>query len=694
MRVLRPVLRPRVGLLGKFAIASLVPIVALGIVLAHVLRAEIRQRALVNARQSAKLLELSLIQPRLTAGDLRGRLPAGRVRTLDQLLRASVAGNEIARIKIWKRDGRVVYATDHAIIGKQFPPSSELREALSGDTASEISDLRRAENAHDRSYGQLLEVYTPLRFGPQERVAGAFELYLPYRPIQAAIDHDTRQLTLILLAGLVLLYLALHRIVARASRRLRAQAADLRRQAAENEHLALHDSLTDLPNRSLFHDRAGQALLATTREPGRVALMLLDLDRFKEINDTLGHHNGDLLLKEVGKRLRSEVRDSDSVARLGGDEFGVLLTRVADDRAALSVAEKVRQALRQPFLLEGIALDVDASVGVALYPDHGEDVETLLQRADVAMYLAKEDHSGCELYSATRDEYSPSRLALVGELRRAIDGDELVLYYQPKADLDNGQISGVEALVRWQHPVRGLIAPDEFIPLAERTGLIRDLTLTVIDAALRQLSAWRKQEIDLSVSVNLSARDLLDLELPQTVSRLLDKYQLPAQRLELEITESVILADPMRARAVLSRLDLMGVQLAIDDFGSGYSSLGYLKRLPVGEIKIDRSFVMNMQHDENDAVIVRSTIDLGRNLGLRVVAEGVENEAIWHDLARLHCDQAQGYYLTRPVPGPELAAWLRDRSIPEARTGLDHRPTTIGGPAPLPKAAGGSGHLL
>src|SRR5712691_10115 len=362
MRVSHPGLRPRVGLVGKFAIASLVPIVALGIVLAHVLRTEIRQRALVNARQSATLLEQSLIQPQLTAADLRGRLRAGRVRTLDQLLQASLAGNEIARIKIWKRDGRPVYATDHAIIGKRFAPSEELRTALSGDTASEVSDLRRAENTGDRSYGQLLEVYTPLRFQPQGPVSGAFELYLPYRPIQAAIDHDTKQLTLILLAGLVLLYLALYRIVARASRRLRAQAVDLRRQAAENEHLALHDSLTDLPNRSLFHDRAGQAILATAREPGRVALMLLDLDRFKEINDTLGHHNGDLLLKEIGKRLRSEIRDSDSVARLGGDEFGVLLPRVTDDEAALAVAEKIRQALRQPFLLEGITLDVDASI--------------------------------------------------------------------------------------------------------------------------------------------------------------------------------------------------------------------------------------------------------------------------------------------------------------------------------------------
>jgi len=663
MGTFRLPLRPRLGLVGKFAVVSLVPIVLLGIVLAQVLRAEIRQRALVNARQSAALLDQSLVQPRLTASDLANGLSATRVRTLDRALQASVAGKQIARIKVWNRDARAVYATDHAIIGQTFPISDELRTALSGNTASEVSNLRAAENARDREFGQLLEVYTPLRFSAGGPPAGAFELYLPYRPIQAAIKHDTTELSLVLLGGLALLYLALFPIVASASRRLR-------RQAAENEHMALHDPLTDLPNRSLFQDRAEQAILATRRHPGRVGLMLLDLNRFKEVNDTLGHHNGDLLLKEIGQRLRIGLRDSDSIARLGGDEFGILLPTIADANAALGVAEKIRQALREPFALEGITLDLDASVGIALYPDHGRDVETLLQRADVAMYLAKQDHSGCELYSAGRDEYSPARLALVGELRRGIDRRELVLYYQPKAELTTGRVTSVEALVRWQHPTRGLIAPDEFIPLAERTGLIRDLTSVVLDTALGQLREWQKQGLELGVSVNVSARDLLDLELPETIARLLDEHQLPAERLELEITEGVILADPMRARAVLTRLDAMGVELAIDDFGSGYSSLAYLKRLPVGEIKIDRSFVMNMENDENDAVIVRSTIDLGRNLGLRVVAEGVENEAVWSNLARLHCDQAQGFYLSRPIPGAELANWVRARDAAPLHTRL------------------------
>jgi diguanylate cyclase (GGDEF)-like protein len=669
MGTFRLPLRPRLGLVGKFAVVSLVPIMLLGIVLAHVLRAEIRQRALVNARQSAALLDQSLVQPRLTASDLTNGLSATRVRTLDRALQASLAGKQIARIKVWNRDARAVYATDHAIIGHTFPASDELRKALSGNTASEVSNLRAAENAGDRRFGQLLEVYTPLRFSAGGPPAGAFELYLPYSPIQAAIKHDTTELSLVLLGGLALLYLALFPIVASASRRLR-------HQAAENKHMALHDPLTDLPNRSLFQDRAEQAILATRRHPGRVGLMLLDLDRFKEVNDTLGHHNGDLLLKEIGQRLRIGLRESDSIARLGGDEFGVLLPTIADANAALAVAEKIRQALREPFALEGITLDLDASVGIALYPDHGQYVETLLQRADVAMYLAKQDHSGCELYSAGRDEYSPARLALVGELRRGIDQHELVLYYQPKAELASGRVTSVEALVRWQHPTRGLIAPEEFIPLAERTGLIRDLTHVVLDAALGQLREWQNHGLELGVSVNVSARDLLDLKLPETIARLLDEHQLPAERLELEITESVILADPMRARAVLIRLDAMGVQLAIDDFGSGYSSLAYLKRLPIGEIKIDRSFVMNMENDENDAVIVRSTIDLGRNLGLRVVAEGVENEAVWSNLARLHCDQAQGFYLSRPIPGAELANWLQARDAAASLTRLTQPEST------------------
>ena len=652
MTMLPRILRLRVGLLARFALASFVAVVLLGVVLAHTLAGEIRQRALANARQSAQLIDQSLVQPQLSAGDLAAGLSQRHIRSLDRELQASLAGKQIARIKVWNRQSRVVYASDHVIIGHTFPASDELRAALAGNTASEVSDLRKAENANDRRFGRLLEVYTPLRFGESLQPAGAFELYLPYRPIAEAIAHDTLELYLFLAGGLALLYLALFRIVAGASTRLR-------RQAAENAHLAMHDPLTDLPNRSLFHDRAQQAILAARRDGTGVALMILDLDRFKEVNDTLGHHNGDLLLQEIGARLGSALRDGDSVARLGGDEFGLLLPRGAEPSDALAVGEKVREALRQAFTLQGVTLDLEASVGIALYPENGQDVDTLLQRADVAMYFAKEDHTGCELYSVERDEYSPGRLALAAELRRALDEQELLLHYQPIAELAHGQIVGVEALVRWQHPEHGLLAPDEFVPLAERTGLIRELTLNVLAEALRQVRAWHEEGLDLRVSVNLSARDLLDFTLPEAVGLLLTANQVPATRLALEITESVILADPMRARAILTRLSEMGVRLAIDDYGSGYSSLGYLKRLPVSEIKIDRSFVMNMEHDENDAVIVRSTIELGRNLGLRVVAEGVETASAWALLKALSCDYAQGYYLSRPIVASKVPTLLR-----------------------------------
>ena len=652
MKRLPAIPRLRFGLLTRFALASLVAVALLGVALAHILAQGVRSRALADARNSAALIDGSLVRPHLNLNDLESGVSPARVRALDRSLAAGVASGQIARIKIWNSKSRVVYATDHSIVGKRFNTvDDELEEALDGATASDVDNLRKAENAGDRRFGSLLEVYTPLRIGTSRHPVGAFELYLPYKPISAGIAHDTRRLYLFLALGLTLLYLSLFRIVAGASTRLR-------RQAAENEHLALHDPLTDLPNRTLFHDRAQQAILAARRDESGVALMILDLDRFKEVNDTLGHHNGDLLLQEIGARLRTGLRASDSVARLGGDEFGLLLPHVADGGEALLLGERVRTILRRPFTLEGVTLDLEACVGIALYPEHGDDVDTLLQRADVAMYLAKEDRSGCELYAADRDEYSPHRLALAAELRRALDERELILHYQPKADLSDGRIVAVEALVRWQHPEHGLLSPDQFVPLAEATGLIRELTLRVLDEALRQQRAWRDDGIDVRVAVNLSARDLYDLTLPATTARLLATHNVPPTALELEITESVIVADPMRARAILNRLSEMGIVLAIDDYGTGYSSLGYLKRLPIDEMKIDRSFVMQMADDRNDAAIVRSTVELGRNLGLRVVAEGVETAAAWAHLKALGCDFAQGYYLSRPVPAAEIAALI------------------------------------
>jgi diguanylate cyclase (GGDEF)-like protein/PAS domain S-box-containing protein len=442
---------------------------------------------------------------------------------------------------------------------------------------------------------------------------------------------------------------------------------ELRRQSAINEHQALHDSLTGLPNRTLLRDRIQQAILTARREGGRVAVLMMDLDRFKEVNDSLGHHAGDELLKQLGERLRAVLRSSDTIARLGGDEFGLLLPKHERAEDVVPVLEKLRSALEQPIVLQDLPLAIEASIGVSLYPDDGDDVDTLLRRADVAMYTAKEANIAYTFYDDESDTYDPARLTIVGELRRALEQRELVLYYQPKAALESGEVSSVEALLRWNHPTRGLVLPDSFIPLAQQTGLIKPLTLYVVNEALRQCCLWQRDGITLSVAVNLSMRNLLDLEFPGQVAHLLEEWEVDPSLLEFEITESTMLADPVRTKIILDKLSAMGIRLAIDDFGTGYSSLAYLKRLPVDEIKIDRSFVMHMGEDDDNATIVRSTIDLGRNLGLRVVAEGVETAEIWDALTALGCTVAQGFYLSRPVPPDELRTWLVARDPDSVR---------------------------
>jgi diguanylate cyclase (GGDEF)-like protein len=395
--------------------------------------------------------------------------------------------------------------------------------------------------------------------------------------------------------------------------------------------------------------------------------LLLDLDRFKDVNDTLGHHHGDQLLIQVGQRLCGTLREADTVARLGGDEFAVLLPGVAAEGAS-AVADKLRTVLQQPLTIDGVGLDLDASIGIAVYPDNGGDAAELLQHADVAMYVAKQAHAGFMLYDPAVDQHSPRRLALLAGLRRAAQRDELVLHYQPKADLHSGQVLGVEALVRWRHPKHGLLSPGEFIPLAERTGLIHPLTRWVLDAALDQAAQWHRAGFRLSVAVNVSTRCLLDPTFPDQVAERLAAWQLPAGSLVLEVTESAVMADPALALDVLGRLHILGVGLAVDDFGTGYSSMAYLKDLPVDELKIDRSFVSHMATSPSDAVIVRSTIDLGHNLGLRVVAEGVETQHVWEELTALGCDTAQGYYLSRPMPAADLERQLREATHANAES--------------------------
>ncbi|MBV8463996.1 MAG: GGDEF domain-containing protein [Acidimicrobiales bacterium] len=428
------------------------------------------------------------------------------------------------------------------------------------------------------------------------------------------------------------------------------------------EHDALHDALTGLGNRVQF-DALVRRAMRERRPNDKLAVMLMDLDRFKEINDTLGHHHGDRLLQEVGNRLTRDLGSDWSVARLGGDEFAVLVRGLSDAEDAHRAAVRVRDMVSKPFPVEDLTLDVGASIGIAVCPDDGEDVTTLLQRADVAMYEAKAE-DGIAAYARERDRYSPRRLALVGELREAIERETLEVYYQPKADLQNGQVVGAEALLRWELP-SGRVTPDEFIPVAEHTGLIRPLTRFVLRKAIVQCGAWKARGLDLCVSVNLSARDLMDPDLTTYMQDLLVRHGVDADCLTLEITESSIMSDPLRTLGVLEALRGMGLRLSVDDFGTGYSSLTYLKRLPVTEVKIDKSFVVDMTRDANDLAIVRSVTDLGGHLGLTVTAEGVEDRAAWDALRGLGCNLAQGYFLSRPLPAHDFEEWMQHRVAPQ-----------------------------
>lgn len=441
------------------------------------------------------------------------------------------------------------------------------------------------------------------------------------------------------------------------------QTNELRNQTVALEyqvmHDATHDSLTDLPNRVLLLDRLDQAIHNAFREKQGLALFILDLDHFKDINDTLGHHSGDQVLKHVALRLKGVVRESDTLARLGGDEFAIMLPLVKERNYVHLVIEKIQNAFHSPFIVGGLNLDVQASIGIAIFPEHGKDVDTIMQRADVAMYVAKQNNEGFAIYSPKLDKYTPKRLILIGALRQAIENGDLVLHYQPKINVKTNRITGVEALVRWQHEEHGLIQPNDFVPLAERTGLHKQLFFWVIKTALAQAEQWYNNQLKIGISVNLSPSTLLDADLPDVITGLLASSTLPANYITFEITEGSIIKDPERALEVLVRLAKMGVNISIDDFGTGYSSLSYLKKMPASELKIDQSFVKDMLKNENDEVIVRSTIDLAHNMGLKVVAEGVEEKEIVARLKLLGCDIIQGFYYSTPLSGSDCADWIR-----------------------------------
>jgi diguanylate cyclase (GGDEF)-like protein len=645
----RPLLSGRLSLTRQVALLSLLPIVALGFILARVLQSQIVTRTLADETQAARIVAHIGIQPHLSPQALRqGLTPAG-VRALDQQLSARSVTQDLARIKIWNASYRVVYSDDHGLIGRTLAPSDDLRNALADrpNVAEVVTPSPHTETASEVGLGQLVEVYVPIRFTASGPPSGAFEIYLSYRPIAAAIARDKREIALLVAIGLALLWAVLYRIVARASRRLRGQAR-------ENDRLAHYDELTELPNRNLFLEGVAKAVREEDRDSGSVAVLLIDVDRFTEINNTLGSANGDRVLREVAQRLRAGLATDALVARLGGDEYAVLRPRAEGVPGALRTAAALQSSLEAPIVLDEVAVNVEASIGIAVMGAHAADPDTLIRHADAALAHARSHFSRIEVYSAECDRFDAAGLALLGQVRGALERGEFVLHYQPKLDVQRRSITGVEALVRWRHPQGGLLAPPSFIPLIEQTALIGPLTLHVIDAALAQLVLWRRQGIELGMSVNLSARNLLDAELPDRIAELLRRHTIPAERLTVEVTESAAMADPDRSVAVLEALRASGVGVSIDDFGTGNASIEYLTTLPANEIKIDRSFITDILDDRRAEAIVRSTIDLARNLDLSVVAEGIETEAVMEHLTALGCETAQGYFISRPLPGDEL----------------------------------------
>jgi diguanylate cyclase (GGDEF)-like protein len=631
-------------LLSRFALYAGVALVAAAVVSFFFVRAYATGHAEDSAKDHASYVAAAVLPNELNRADFSGPASGPRLDRLDRLAHRELLTNDVLRVKLYNRAGTVVYSSQRDLIG-DTADDDDVAEALAGAELSDVTDFdAEGGNAPNRT---VLESYVPVTLRGARRPSGVFEVYADYSPIAS----EARGLFIPLAAGIALLllalYLALFPILRRVTRRIGSQVEEI-------EHKAFHDDLTGLPNRVCFHERLAAAIAATP-PGGRLAVLIVDLDRFKDINDTLGHASGDRLLRSLAADLPAVMRATDTVARLGGDEFGILAREIVDQTAVLALAEKLRTVLARRRTLDGIELEVDGGIGIAVYPEHGADVETLVRRADVAMYRSKELRAPT-LYDPGFDQYSADRLELIGELQRALAERELVVHYQPQLEPETRRLRSVEALVRWQHPRRGLLMPDSFVPLAEHTGVIHELTLYVIATALEQCRRWSGEGMELGVAVNVSPSDLLDPEFPRAVGESLAAAGVDPARLELEVTENSAIADMPRTRAAFEHLHALGVRLAIDDYGTGNTSLAHFRNLPIDALKIDRSFVMRMDASATDAAIVRSTIFLAHDLGLSVVAEGVESEAANARLAELGCDVVQGFLFGRPMPAERIGS--------------------------------------
>jgi diguanylate cyclase (GGDEF)-like protein len=635
-------------LFARYAVASLVPVLLLGLVLATSFRNEANDRALAEAHSEAKLIAQTGIEPVLTGSSLADGLTARERAGLERVVSEIMGRGDVMRLRVRDLEGRVVFSDDDSGFGAA--PDDEALKAAHGQPRTLLTKLNADSNDAGKTGTATVEVYLPLAAGPHLHLVGVLEIYLPYGPINRDVASGLHRLYLELAVGLLVLYLGLFAITASVS-------GVLRREAALNAFLAEHDVLTELPNRSLFRRRAASAIAAAQRGQHPMAMAIVDLDRFKDVNDTLGHHSGDQLLTEIARRLAAHMRPGDTVARLGGDEFGLII-RALDD--AEPVLWRLLEIIDREVEISGLPVSVQASIGFVSAPEDGTDVDELMQRADVAMYAAKAQHAGVTRYDSSLDHYDAASLALVSELRRGIDNDELVLHYQPQATPGDRTVRAIEALVRWQHPEQGFLMPDQFLPLAEQTDVIEKLTTWVVRSALAELKSFPRGQDDLRVAVNVSARTIGRPSFAAEVIAILEELELPGTRLKIEVTETALMADPERAALVLTRLADAGVGISLDDFGRGQTSLGYLSALPLDELKIDRGFVTGMLDNPTHAAIVRSILELGHNLGLRVVAEGVETEAVLEHLIDVGCDVVQGFLLGRPMPSAALAGWMWD----------------------------------
>ena len=636
----------------SLAAISLIPVIALGALLAQQYRHELRDRGVSQGQLQAALISRLITDTQLYHDNLLSGVSLDERTRLDRLADTEVDSGIITRFRLRSPDLRIVYSSDGS--GLRFGPASGDNQDLDAQGREDV--LRSITQApvariEKRTNEQVIEVFAPLRNFRSQEVIGTLQIDLPYAPIAAELTQGLHRLYLGLAGGLIALYLILGALVWWAT-------GELARSAAHFEHKAFHDELTDLPNRALFADRIAQTVAAVKRHGDGAAIVMIDLDGFREITSALGHANGDLLLTTVAERLRENLRAVDTVAGFGGDKFGVILPGVERPDQIDAAADRIREAIEAEVVLDDLPVRATASLGVAFVPKDGTEPDVLIQSAEVAVDVAKRTLGRLVCYDDAQNHYSADRLALITQLRRAVDRNELVLHFQPKVNQADGGVSCLEALVRWQHPDRGLLSPEHFVPLAEQTGLIDDLTRWVLTTALTDLQHWRMARPDLSVAVNISARSLLHLDLPQMIIDALEETGVDPGHLVLEIAEPALMADPERAGLVMEHLSGIGVRLSLDDFGQGYASLGQLTALPLSELKIDRGYVMNMLDNPTDAAIVRSVIDMGHNIGLDVVAEGVENSETLDVLGQLGSDIAQGYYFSQPLPAHEIVDWL------------------------------------